>query len=42
MDVQKREKKEFEDAKRKMLEQLARDKEERFGKSGGASVTVGG
>ena len=39
LEQQKREKKEFMDAKQKMLAQLAKDKEERFGKkAGGAAV----
>jgi hypothetical protein len=35
MEVNKREKKEFLDAKSKMMEQLRKDKEERFGKKVG-------
>jgi hypothetical protein len=42
MDRQRREKKEFEDAKRRMLEQLERDKQERFGKSGATGLPTGG
>jgi isocitrate dehydrogenase kinase/phosphatase len=40
LDVQKREKKEFEDAKRRMLEQLERDRIERFGKKAGSGQTA--
>lgn len=39
LEVQKREKQEFLSAKQKMLEQLQRDKEERFGKKFGGSTT---
>lgn len=38
--MQKREKQEFLSAKQRMLEQLQRDKEERFGKKAGGTVTV--
>jgi len=40
-DAQKREKKEFMDAKQQMLDQLRRDKEERFGKSGATEAVAG-
>lgn len=40
-DAQKREKKEFNEAKAAMMEQLRRDKEERFGKGGAGAGPAG-
>jgi len=40
--VQKREKEEFMSAKAKMLEQLQRDKEEKFGKKGSMTSSSAG